>query len=296
MNFYKYQHIERFGTDEVLNIDLGVCYIFPKIDGTNSSVWNNESSVKAGSRNRELTLDNDNAGFCDAILYDENICKFVLDNPLFRLFGEWLVPHSLKTYRESAWKQFYIFDVMDSENEYLSFDAYESLLKEYNLNIIYPLAKIKNPSLDQLYGLLNTNNYLIKDDAGSGEGIVIKNYKYRNKYGRQTWAKIVRSEFKEENRKVMGVKETSGTSLVEQEITDRYVSKHLIDKTYEKIRNDKDGWTSKYIPQLLNTVYYDLIKEETWNFLKFHKNPTIDFRKLHYLTILKIKELKPELF
>ena len=32
MDFRKYQHIERFGTTEVDGIELGKCYVFPKID------------------------------------------------------------------------------------------------------------------------------------------------------------------------------------------------------------------------------------------------------------------------
>jgi hypothetical protein len=28
--FRKYQHLERFGTSEVQNIELGDCYVFPK--------------------------------------------------------------------------------------------------------------------------------------------------------------------------------------------------------------------------------------------------------------------------
>ena len=64
MEFRKYQHIERFGTDEVDGIEFGKCYIFYKIDGTNGSVWlDNDGNLKAGSRNRELTLENDNARF-----------------------------------------------------------------------------------------------------------------------------------------------------------------------------------------------------------------------------------------
>ena len=37
--FKQYQHIERFGTSEVESIEFGLCYVFPKIDGTNSSMW-----------------------------------------------------------------------------------------------------------------------------------------------------------------------------------------------------------------------------------------------------------------
>lgn len=46
--FIKYQHVERFGNLEVQNIELGLCHIFPKIDGTNASVWLENGEIKAG--------------------------------------------------------------------------------------------------------------------------------------------------------------------------------------------------------------------------------------------------------
>jgi len=57
-----------------------------------------------------------------------------------------------------------------------------------------------------------------------------------------------------------------------------------------------DGWSSKYIPRLLGIVFYDLVNEELWNIIKKKKNPTINFKTLNILTVLKIKEIKPELF
>ena len=101
--FVKYQHLEKFGTTEVERIELGECYIFPKIDGTNSSVWIENGEVKAGSRNRELSLEKDNAGFFEWVLKQENIKNFLLENPTLRLNRKKLVRHSLKTYRENAW-------------------------------------------------------------------------------------------------------------------------------------------------------------------------------------------------
>ena len=60
MEFLKYQHVERYGNDEVDGINIGTCYVFPKIDGTNASVWLGEDGeIHAGSRNRELRLDNE---------------------------------------------------------------------------------------------------------------------------------------------------------------------------------------------------------------------------------------------
>lgn len=48
MKFKKYQHVERFGNLEVEAIELGECYVFSKLDGTNSSCWLDEEEVKAG--------------------------------------------------------------------------------------------------------------------------------------------------------------------------------------------------------------------------------------------------------
>ena len=63
MKFTRYQHLERFGTTDVLNIEIGTCYVFPKIDGTNACVWMSDGELQAGSRKRKLTLESDNAGF-----------------------------------------------------------------------------------------------------------------------------------------------------------------------------------------------------------------------------------------
>ena len=95
--FIKYPHIERLGTDEVEGITVGECHIFPKIDGTNASVWREEGELCAGSRNRKLSREADNAGFYEYVMtgighkfYD---CFWTHDS--WTLYGEWLVPHSL---------------------------------------------------------------------------------------------------------------------------------------------------------------------------------------------------------
>jgi hypothetical protein len=304
MEFKKYQHVERFGTAEVNQIELGECYIFPKIDGTNASLWlDSNGNLCAGSRNRKLELDNDNAGFYNWAIQQVNIKQFFKENPNVRLFGEWLVPHSLKTYREDAWRQFYVFDMCfdkeklhdgDSELVYFHYEAYKPTLEKYNINYIQPLCSIKNSNYDQLVAQLKKNVFLIEDGKGVGEGIVIKNYDFKNKYGRTTWAKIVTSEFKEKHSKVMGHAEIEGKKMIEETICEKYVTKALCEKVFAKI--NQDGWESKKIPQLLNMVYYDLIREDSWNFIKEHKNPTINFSTLKHFCFAKTKENIPQVF
>lgn len=301
MEFRKYQHIERFGTSEVRDIEIGVCYVFPKIDGTNASAWlGDDGNVYAGSRNRVLEIGKkDNAGFCMFVTYNDNIKQYLQKYPKHRLYGEWLVPHTLKTYRDDAWRRFYIFDVCleheDGTFEYIPYDIYKPMLEEFNLDYVSPLKVVKNGTYEHFVRELENNNFLVKDGLGNGEGVVIKNYDFYNQWHRQTWAKIVSSEFKERHCKVMGYNEVEN-KMIEQEIVDFFITTALVEKEYAKIVNENNGWKSNMIPILLNTIFYELINEEMWNMLVHFKRPTINFKTLNSLAIRKIKEVKPDIF
>lgn len=292
MGFMKYQHVERFGSVETEGIDHGLCYVFPKIDGTNGQIWWN-NGLHAGSRNRELTVEDDNAGFFTHVRLQQCYWHFFQAYPNLRLFGEWLVPHTLRTYQEKSWKHFYVFDVMHG-GSYIPYDEYKPMVEEFGIEYVPPICKIKNPTYDRLVAQLDKNFFLISDGMGTGEGVVIKNYDYKNKFGRTTWAKIVKNEFKTSHQKI-DVTELKEKKIIELEIVSKYVTPSLVEKEYAKICND-GGWSSKQIPRLLNTVFYCLITEDTWNFIKDFKNPTIDFKRLSVFTTSKIKELMPNLF
>jgi hypothetical protein len=169
------------------------------------------------------------------------------------------------------------------------------LLESKNINYISPISIITNASYEQLVNQLMKNVFLIEDGKGVGEGIVIKNYDYKNKYGRQTWAKIVTSEFKEQHSKVMGASEMKGAKMVEEEIAEKYTTKALCEKVYSKIENE-NGFSGKNIPQLLNVVFYDIVKEESWNFIKEFRNPTINYKTLQHFVFAKVKDRIPHVF
>ena len=297
MSFKEYTHVENLNNVEAEGILKGYCHLFPKLDGTNGSVWNDANAIKAGSRKRELSVEHDNAGFKQWVIENLKLRNFFIANKdRYRLFGEWLVPHNLKTYLNVAWRQFYIFDVYDRQkHEYLPYVEYATWLNGFGLNVIPCIKTVLFPTQDYLMDVVNSNNYLIKKDCGLGEGIVIKNYDFINKYGRFTYAKIVRDECKQRQGKKKQ-KNRLQKGQLEEIIVDKYITIMVCNKAYAKIVNETDGWSGKCIGRLLNTIFHELVVEETWNILKKFRNPTIDFRQLQRLCNEKIKELKSELF
>lgn len=317
MDFLKYIHLERLGNDEVQGIEFGECWIFPKLDGTNASVWMDGDVLCAGSRNRKLpqALSNGQCGiFSDDVKCNDNqgFAEFVGQNrerflryfgkfPNKRLYGEWLVPHAFQGYRSDSWRKFYVFDVSELSDgqveHFVPYYIYEESLKEFGFDYVIPQCKIINPSYEALLHELKQNHFLCEDGKGPGEGIVVKNYGFYNQYGRQIWGKLVSNEYKEQHTKFHGVAEKTFGKSIEEKIVELFVTGALIDKEYAKIVNEEGGWNSRYIPRLFHTVFYCVIKEEMWEILrKLGNKVTVNFGTLQALTIQRIKEYKKELF
>ncbi len=297
INFRKYLHVERLSNLAVSGILNGTCYVFPKLDGTNASVWRAEDGcICAGSRNRELSEEKDNAGFYKNIVNNVDIINYLCDNPTHILYGEWLVPHTLKGYKEDAWRNFYIFDVYDTDtNLFIPFESYVVVGRDYNLNMIYPITALVNPNKGQLQELVDNNTFLMQEGC-IGEGVVIKNYDYINKFGDFTYAKLLSNTFNVEKVK-KGNPQPPKFNEAEKKLVDKYVDYHLVSKVYNKIIVAEDGWSSKFISRLFESVYKDLIEEELYTAITKMKKPTIDFKEMFTLVVGKVKELmKEELF
>lgn len=288
MKFEKYQHIERLGTAAVDGILDGTCYIFPKLDGTNTSVYLNDAGeIEVASRNRVLSIDDDNRGVCQYVLSQPKFHAYLKKFPTHRLFGEWLVPHTIRGYLDDAWRKLYIFDVMDGD-KYLHYGEYANELAKFGIDYISAISCLENPTIEALGRIRDANTYLMKD--GVGEGIVIKNYDFVNRFGRVVWAKLVRLTLPKIFKTPMFV----ATDAVESQIVDKFLTPDLIEKEFAKIASD--GWQSQFIPRLLSTVWHVFITEETANFIKKFHNPKVDFAFLKRLCVAKIKSEKPELF
>lgn len=299
MKFEKYQHIERLGSSEVDGILNGEVYIFSKIDGTNAGVYLNDcGEVEVNSRNKVLTDEMDNAGCCKYVKSLDMFEKYLEHHPNHRLFGEWLVPHSIKGYKDDSWRKLYIFDVIEYDSEgnghYLSYEEYVPLLEEWSIPYIPLIAKLTNPTEENVKSFLDRCDFLMKDNK-AGEGIVIKNYGFINNYGRVTWAKVVRSIVKE-SQKTSKQLDINTEDVVEDLIVSKFLTPELVSKEKSKIELENGGWESKLINKLLGVVWHTFITEEMFEILRKFKNPKIDFALLKRLVTSKVKEFEPNIF
>lgn len=107
-----------------------------KIDGANASfTYNPETNtVDAFSRKNKLNEINNLRGFYEFTQkFDIELIKKITQNGRFIIFGEWLVPHTIK-YEQDMYNKFYMFDVWDCEIEqYIRYEDASAMYAELML-------------------------------------------------------------------------------------------------------------------------------------------------------------------
>ena len=122
-----------------------------------------------------------------------------------------------------------------------------------------------------------------------GEGIVIKNYDFKNQFGRTCWAKLIRPEFKDDNNTLSNPNKIENRDGVEQLFVNEFFTSDQILKEKAKIANEKGSFENKDIPRLLNTAYYEILRDNLVDFVN-KKNPKIDFKSLRTRAFTEIRK------
>lgn len=297
--FVKYQHVEHIDSDNCAGLTNGRCYIFPKLDGMNTSAYMENGKIVCATRNQPVDDDNE---FHRYIMGKENIVRLLNDNPNLRLYGEWMKPHLIRNYRDDMWSNWFIFDVCEDDPEnmtdwrgrtvrkHLPYLRYSELLDRYGIEYIRPLAVINNPSVEEIQDIADNRNraYMI-EGTGCGEGVVVKNYDYTNPNDETIWGKVLNSAYTKTKRQDRDF----GITGIEETIANRVVNPLLVEKEYCKILDAKGEVNPN---ALLNIVWYCVIKEHLWDEIKRYRNPVIDFGKLRKETVRLVKDAKPEVF
>lgn len=263
----KYMNIVRLGhksTQGVLNVGDKIT-VTEKIDGANAHFgFDGDSHDKliVGSRNQKLSDQQTLNGFYFWVIQNINPLQLI-DG--YRYYGEWLVPHKIK-YKEDAYKQFYLFSIYDeNKQEYLSDEIVKNEAIRLGLKqpeYFYEGGYISFEHLQQFIGRSN-----LTEVPNTGEGIVVKNVGYKDRFGNQMFVKLVSESFAEIQKQKLPKdpsKKSEIESLVQSVLTENRVEKILLKKvTNGELKSDFGIEDMGSILKIVTSdIFYDCMKEE----------------------------------
>ena len=294
--FKKYNKIHALHKAESDGILVGKCHIQEKLDGANASIWmHKDGTIHVGSRNNDLTqkvLDGKEISkeFVALLEYVDNhkgIQEFLKNNPDHRLYGEWLVRHTIG-YNESAYKEFYLFDIEYANYGFNPIEYVYTVGEQYGIKTPHYHGLIENPTLD-----------LIKELAGQstlgekGEGVVIKNPEHVNKFMDKTYAKYVTEDFKEGNSITFGGNNKHSDAYDEMYFVNELVNLPRVRKICNKVQSEHGRLEMRHIPMIMGMTHYDVLTEEIHAISKrmSKKGAMFDFKKFKQLCERKTKRI-----
>lgn len=269
----KYKDIERLKDKYAPAFKVGEhITITEKIDGANASiVVNEDGTLTACSRRNELNQNNTLQGFYDFVqTLDASIVSTALTSR-YILFGEWLVKHTIR-YPEDKMKQFYVFDVYDTETEqYMPWDFTKQIAEFIGLKTVPLFYDGPFISWEHIYSFVG------KTEMGgepTGEGVVIKSQdRLDNKFsGTPEYVKIVAKEFSEVHQskpqKEIDPAKVAAKQAAE-DLAATIVTARRVEKAIQKLVEDgivPEDWDEKSLgviaKHLPRAVYNDCVKEE----------------------------------
>lgn len=267
MAFKKYPKIERLGSDEnreILAFPEDSLVIEEKVDGGNGSFWLEKDGIHFGSRNRDLTKEEDEKAFEKQRLTLQKQLEGKKLNSDYVYYVEYMALHTIK-YTNAP--DVIAYDIrlkhsMDSKGfglfigRDLRAQEFERLGIE-NVPIVWrgKVGDLKKLIVDDLISKSKYYN-------GKAEGIVIKNYCRKAPAGNhQLYAKLVADEFKENNKAVFGgvrQKNSDTSKIVEQYVTDARIRK----KVFQQVKELGASLDLRLMSKVPTAVIKDILLEE----------------------------------
>lgn len=276
--FVSYPKIHRLGKEETEGILDFEVVVQEKVDGANASIWLEDGEVCTGSRRRKLENESFN-GFCDHASKHEGITKLLTDFPEYRLFGEWLVRHTIH-YKETAYKKFYLFDILVGDT-WLDQREVQAIAEKYGVPYpqVFTRGKVTEDQIKEFVG---------KTDLG--EGVVIKCVDFVNKFGDHSYAKIVTEKFKENNALVFGGNNKHSDTYQEMRVVNKYCTLARVMKIMNKVQPEVEKRLDfEHTPRIANSCYHDMLTEEIWEIQKVVSK--VDFKVLKRLCTKKFIQI-----
>lgn len=265
----KYTDIIRYGksnTNGVIQEGDSIT-ITEKIDGANASFCldnENINGVSCYSRNTLLSEENRLRGFYDWVLDNVVPIKSELDHK-YIYFGEWAVSHKI-VYKPEIYNNFYLFSIWDEEKqEYLSDEVVKSEAKKLGILTVPYFYEGKYISFEHLMSFVGKSELTL--EPNTGEGVVVKNVKYKDRYNRQVFVKLVSEKFAEVQKQKLP--KNPNVNLKEITLVKSVLTQARVEKLMHKLIDEgllKKDYTIENMGDILkllgSRVYDDIMKEE----------------------------------
>lgn len=265
----KYNSVIRYGNSSTKNfLNKGdLITITEKVDGANTSFIqdnDNELGVSCFSRRQIVTKDLRLNGYYGWIETTISPIKDKL-NPNYRYIGEWTLKHKVN-YKKEHRHKFLLISIWDEINNlYLDDEIVISEAKRLGLETVEFFYIGPYISYEHMASFIGKSN--ITEIPDTGEGIVVKNSKYRNSNKQQIMVKLVTEKFAELVKQRLP-KEHKTT--VEYEIVKSILTPARVDKMLNILIEDglldryelKLEFMSKLIKLTFPLILEDMLKEE----------------------------------
>lgn len=280
----KYKKIKHLGDSEnkdIFKVPDDEIVVTEKVDGSNMRVWSDNGRLVFGSRNVD-DLERDNKQFKKIMDYIENILSQSdewLDEDLIYV-GEAMKKHSLE-YDWTDIPKFIGFDVLHKDTgKPLGWQMARKEFKRLGFKFINIICRgktkeIKDKDLDRL---MKESKY--RD--GKPEGIVIKNYRRENQYGRPLFAKVVTEKFKEKKDAKFGKQKVKSDNS--KYIVEKYATEARIRKIINKMVVDEgEKLQRELMENLIHRVIHDIFEENIIEMIHDNRINQIDFDVIYKL-------------
>ena len=272
----KYTKVVRYGKSETIDVlkQGDIISITEKIDGANASFRidnTNDLGISCYSRNNPLDEHNTLGGFYNWVR-DNIVPTKQLLNPNYIYFGEWLIKHKV-IYKEECYNNFYLFSIYDiDKEEYIDELLMRKEANRLRLKTVECFYYGEFRDYEHLKTFIGKSN--ITEVINTGEGIVVKNVNYKDRFGKQMFVKLVTDKFAEVQKQKKPKNPCDEVVI----LTKQVVTKPRIEKILFKLVDEnklKEDYAIEdmgtILKLLIPIVYEDVMEEESDMFVNYEE-------------------------
>jgi len=259
---HSYPNVYQLGHKLVSNVLNGYVLVQEKIDGSQISFGiDNLGDLRIRSKNKEIDIEHPDDMFRLAVEWIVKNRSNLQAGWTYR--GEYLQKskHNTLAYSRVPINHIILFDICDGVESYLPYSEVKAEAERIGLEVV-PL--IAEGELTEANILARKDEWLSRESILGGtkvEGVVIKNYHVFTAEKKVAMAKIVRSEFKEQNSSNWKDEHPTSQDII-QRLIETYRNEARWRKAVQHLRDAGElQGEMKDIPLLMKEVSADVLKE-----------------------------------